>query len=152
MKMPRRAAALAALLLAGCADSFVFDPPEPAQLVGDITVGTTQAGLDCGPMRAEVSIEGDRITGRAFQDTSASGLPIRAVTGLQPWWLVGDLYENGVAVVTLFQSTTLPAGPPDSVGAKPISVFRGTVVGNRLDAAEQQPSCGRRLVAEAAGA
>mgnify|MGYP005861414471 CR=1 FL=1 len=141
--------AAAALGLAACADRFVLpDPAGAPQLVGEISAATARPGYDCQPMRAELAILDEpavadprglrRIVGRAHP-----GGP------LQPWWLEGELYENGVVAVTLFQSTIIPAGPIDSSGAKPMSVFRGTLVGTRLDLAEQGPSCGRRLVAEA---
>jgi hypothetical protein len=138
----------AALILAACADTFTVEAPQPPQLVGEITAATSAPGLECGPLRAEVSLIGDRITGRAFKGRDASGPFDRAIGRLEPWWIEGDVYENGVAVITLFQSTIVPVGPVDSVGAKPFSVFRGTLVGTRLDALEQPPFCGRRLVAE----
>jgi hypothetical protein len=143
--------ALAVVTLSACADRFVLpDPAGAPQLVGEISAATARPGYDCMPMRAELAILDEpavtdprglrRIVGRAHP-----GAP------LQPWWLEGELYENGVAAVTLFQSTINPSGPVDSPGAKPMSVFRGTLVGTRLDLAEQGPSCARRLVAEAPG-
>jgi hypothetical protein len=155
------------LLLAGCADRFtVPGRSEAPDLVGAISGGQARPGVNCDPMQVELVIvrpaqeshqrgNGDDpvglLAGRAYpayvSETRASGWS----RTLQPWWLEGDLYENGTAVVTLYQSTMTPTGPSDALGAKPFSVFRGTFVGNRLDAAEQVPLCDRRLVAEAAG-
>ena len=158
---------LCALGLSGCADMFTVDIPEGGpKLTGDISGDANYLDLFCAPMSVDINVGFDPVNqvypgggqlpvgylaGRAY--TSAAGLSPgeRLVPGLQPWWIEGEIYENGTALLTLYQSTYLPSGPANSPGAKPFSVFRGTLLDNRLDLMEQPPSCGRHLVAEVGG-
>ena len=164
-------APLAAVILGGCAAQFAVERPEEGPvLVGAIEPGAPPPGPGgfCDSMRVEVSVGydpvirlypgGGQLTVGYLAGRAYGGYPEhlnvleRAVPALQPYTLEGDVYENGTAVVTLYRSTILPYGPSDAPGAKPFSVFRGTLLGDRLDLVEQPPSCERRLVADLGGA
>jgi hypothetical protein len=156
---------LAAVLLAGCADMFTVPIPETGpSLVGEISSEPARPGENCEPMRVEVFVlqpatdpryrgAGEdpvgELSGRAYyaHEAAAGGLG-HVLPTMQPWWLEGDLYPNGIAVVTLYRSTLIPAGPADAQGAKPFSVFMGSFTGERLEVTELAPFCGRTLLAE----
>jgi hypothetical protein len=156
-----------AVTLGGCADYFVVErPTQGPTLEGAISRAQASPGWTCDEMKVDVSVGYNpvttrypgggqtpvgRLAGRAYLSGSAGDPLSDAILGMQGWYLEGDLYENGVALVTLTQATILPSGPTDSVGAKPFSVFRGTLIDNRLEMAELLPSCGRQLVAQVGG-
>jgi hypothetical protein len=92
------------------------------------------------------------LAGRAYTtNTRFLNAIERVVPAMQPYTIEGDIYENGTAVLALYQSTNIPNGSTEGVETKPFSVFRGTLIDDRLEVVEQPPSCGRRLVAEIGG-
>ena len=167
--LPRTLPLLAgALFLAGCADMFTVPVPETQPtLVGAISSERPRPGENCEPMRVELFVlqpateprfrsAGEdpvgEVSGRAwFAYEEPEGSLGAVLPTFQPWWLEGDLYPNGIAVVTLYRSTLAPSAANLALGAKPFSVFRGTFTGDRLEVTEMAPFCGRTLLAEAPG-
>jgi hypothetical protein len=162
---------LAAAQLAACAAQFAVDRPEQGPLLTGAIRPEAPApgpGYACSPMDVQVSVGFNPVeqvypgggqlpvgylAGRAYTtNTRFLNAIERVVPAMQPYTIEGDIYENGTAVVALYQSTNIPSGSTEGVETKPFSVFRGTLINDRLEVVEQPPSCGRRLVAEIGGA
>lgn len=152
---------LGPLLLAGCADSFsVRTPDRQVGIVGRIEAAAAIPGVGCDAMDVELKLEEvgyhggtdpvARFTGRAFRPRRVDPVS-RGVAALQPYHLEGDLYSNGTVLLEMTRATYFAAGSANALGARPFSVFRGAMQGNRMELIEQVPSCNRRLSANGFG-
>lgn len=130
------------ILLGACADYFTNHPPPGGAVAwqGTSTATTgeppeSMPGTSCGPMRLELFVAGDRVGGRGWPAGAVERGWWRDLK--ESWWVEGDLYPNGIVLLTLRRQSALPEP------MRPTSVWRGRYDDQRLVVAEQPLSCGR---------
>ena len=144
----RRIAPLLAAVaaLAGCVDMFTQAPPDaPAAWSGTTTVGNSDFP-ECGPFLFELAQYlppghlWNTVSGRAWPTEVPQATLGRWVAGATQWWLEGYVTSaNFVEFETKMQK-------PVYFGARPYSVWRGYIDGDRMQMLESGSPCNREVV------
>lgn len=137
---------LGLLLLGGCANMVIDDPPASAERWR----GTTTAGptgiAGCGPMAVDVAVYDDPlyfqrlVAGGAEPTAAIVGLVPRATDAVTAWWIQGYVNRDN------FVEFETARDRPIYFRAKPYAVWRGTLDGNRGTLSESGSPCYRQLV------
>lgn len=143
----RTVALLAAFAaLGGCVDMFTQAPADaPAAWSGTTTAGNPEFP-ECGPFLFELAqyqppgYMWNTVSGRASPTGTPAGTLSRWVASGTQWWLEGYVTSaNFVEFETKMQR-------PVYFGARPYSVWRGSIEGDRLAMTESGSPCGREVV------
>lgn len=137
---------LGLLMIGGCADMVIGDPPPSAQRWrGTTTAGP--AGIEgCGPLAVDVAVYDDPlyfqrlVDGGAEPTAEVAGFWPRATDALTAWWIHG--YVNRANFVQFETARQRPI----YFRAKPYAVWSGTLEGDRGTLAESGSPCNRELV------
>ena len=137
--------ATAALALTGCVDMFTQAPADAERWRGTTTAGNP-ALPECGSFLFEVgeyhprSFLWQTVSGRAWPLESPESLPARWSESATQWWLEG--YVNEAQFVQLETKMQRPV----YFRARPYSVWRGTIAGDRMALTESGSPCNRTVV------
>jgi hypothetical protein len=134
------------LALGGCVDMFTDNPPGGAARFRGVTSAGAAGFPECAPMALDIGVFPERwfvweqVSGRAHPTARAEGAEARIVEAVSSWWLEG--YANPAGFVQF----DLRRQRPIYFGAKPYSVWRGSVDGERIVLEESGSPCGREVV------
>ena len=132
--------------LGGCVDMFTQAPSDaPAAWSGTTTAGN--AGFpECGPFLFELAqyqppgYMWNTVSGKAWPTEAPSGSVAQWMASGTQWWLEGYVTDaNFVEFETKMQR-------PVYFGARPYSVWRGHIEGDRMAMTESGSPCSREVV------
>ncbi|HEX6015381.1 MAG TPA: hypothetical protein VFY87_26995 [Geminicoccaceae bacterium] len=144
--LPLLGMAAGALALGGCVDMFTDNPPGGAARFRGVTSAGATGFPECAPMALDVGVFPERwyvweqVSGRGHPAAAAEGAKARIVEAVSSWWVEG--YANPAGFVQL----DLRRQRPIYFRAKPYSVWRGSVDGERMVLEEAGSPCGREVV------
>jgi hypothetical protein len=136
---------VAGLGLGGCVDMFTRAPSDAVAWRGTTSVGNAEF-RECGAFLFELgqyrpaAFMWDTVSGRAWPTAEPATLSGRWAAALRQWWLEG--YVTGAGFVQ-FESRRQQ---PVFFGARPYSVWRGAIAGDRMVLTESGSPCGREVV------
>lgn len=133
------------LMLGGCADRFISDPPPSAERWRGISTAGPVEIAGCGPLAFDLAIWQDPlylprlIHGRADVTQDPSGFGERARDLVTTWWAGGYVSPRNAVQFDIGRQR------PIYFRAKPYAVWRGTLAGDRATLVEAGSPCDREL-------
>jgi hypothetical protein len=134
------------LALGGCVDMFTDNPPGGAARFRGVTTAGAPGLPECAPMALDVGVFTEpwylweQVSGTGQPTPRPEGVEARIVEAVSTWWVEGYTTPSG------FVQFDLRRQRPIYFGAKPYSVWRGGIDGERMVLEESGSPCRREVV------